>query len=58
MHQFNDEGTYYFTSGEVYANGIEFRGVIEVTPKMSLLGNVSVRVFGQDAKLNENSGKC
>lgn len=58
IHQFNDIGTYYFTSGKVdQLNKVEFRGVVIVEAKESLLLPVTVSVSGQEATTNSGSGR-
>ena len=56
-YQFNEPGTYYFTTGIFGANqDLEMRGKINVTEKVPIAANVTVRVGGQEAQHNAGSG--
>lgn len=56
-HQFNDEGTFYYTTGVMGLNrDIELRGKVVVTAKQPFVANVSVEVGGQRAESNHGSG--
>ena len=58
VHQFNDPGTYFYTTGVIGVNrDVELRGKIVVAAKEPIAAEVNVYVSGQKAERNSGSGE-